>query len=99
MKIAQIAGDGSASLEFDMEPMLGELAGMTWIRNQVGCHWNLAGISVPDDEVTLLVERTIKLAGALVCNNCGELPRRVDSGTCWECRCGKKRLSPLTNPD
>lgn len=99
MNVQQIADDGSASPVLALEPMLGELAGMTWIRNQVGCHWNVAGMSVPDNEVALLAERTIKLAEILVCNNCGELPRRDNSGTCWECRCGGKRLSPLTNPD
>jgi energy-coupling factor transporter ATP-binding protein EcfA2 len=99
MNVQQIADDGSASPALALELMLGELAGMTWIRNQVGCHWNVAGMSVPDNEVALLAERTIQLAETLVCNNCGELPRRDNPGTCWGCRCGRKRLSPLINPD
>jgi energy-coupling factor transporter ATP-binding protein EcfA2 len=99
MNVQQIADDGSASPVLDLEPMLSELAGMTWIRNQVGCHWNVAGMSVPDNEVALLAERTRRLAEALVCDDCGELARRDNSGTYWECRCKRKRLSPRTNPD
>lgn len=99
MKIEQIADDGAVNSTIELEPLFTELCGMTWIRNQVGCHWNTAGMSVPDCEVVLLAERTIKLAQNLVCSKCGELPRRDKSGTCWECRCGKKRLYPLTNTD
>jgi energy-coupling factor transporter ATP-binding protein EcfA2 len=99
MSIQQIAGDGSLGSGLALEPILDELAGMTWIRNQVGCHWNVAGMSVPDNEVALLAENTRRLAEALVCDDCGELARRDNSGTYWECRCKRKRLSPRTNPD
>jgi hypothetical protein len=99
ISIQQIADDGSLGSVLALQPILEVLGGMTWIRNQVGCHWNVAGMSVPDNEVALLAERTIQLAEALVCDDCGELARRDNSGTYWECRCGRKRLSPLTNPD
>lgn len=98
MKIAHVADDGSVSSELALESILNKLAGMTWIRNQVGCHWNVAGMSVSDDNVTLFADCIIELANILVCSSCGELPRRDSSGIYRACRCGEKRLYPLTAP-
>ena len=98
MKIAHVADDGSVSSEFALESLLNKLAGMTWIRNQVGCHWNVTGMSVPDDAVALFADCIIELANILVCSSCGELPRRDSSGVYRACRCGQKRLSPFTVP-
>lgn len=98
MKIAYVADDGSVSSELALESILNKLAGMTWIRNQVGCHWNVAGMSVSGDDVALFADCIIELANILVCSRCGELPRRDSSGIYRACRCGHKRLYPLTAP-
>ena len=98
MKIAHVADDGSVSSELALESILNKLAGMTWIRNQVGCHWNVAGMSVSDDDVALFADCIVELANILVCSSCGELPRRDSSGIYRACRCGQKRLYPLTAP-
>lgn len=81
----------------DLQPLLDELAGMGWIRNQVGCHFNVAGMAVSDDEVLRLGEKTIELTAAVVCDNCGELPSSNKSGSYWNCRCKRTRLSPLVH--
>lgn len=81
----------------ELQPLLDELAGMGWIRNQVGCHFNVAGMSVSDDEVLKLGEKTIELTAAVVCDNCGELPSSNKSGSYWSCRCKRTRLFPLVH--
>ncbi len=98
MKIVHVADDGSVNSEFALESILNKLAGMTWIRNQVGCHWNVAGMSVPDDDVSSFADCIIKFANVLVCSSCGELPRRDSSGVYRACCCGQKRLYPFTVP-
>jgi len=99
LKIEQTDGNGSVVSEFPLSQLIGEIGGTTWIRNQVGCHWNPSGMNVGDGEVEQLAQRTIGLAECLVCEGCGELPRRDDSGSHWECRCRKLRLHPFANPD
>jgi len=64
-----------------------------------GCHWNISGMDVADTEVQDLANVTIELASTLVCENCGELPYRDRSGSYFECRCRRRRLHPLNNPD
>lgn len=45
-------------------------------------------------------ERVIRLAGALLCPYCHQLPRKNKSGSYWECGggCGKIRLYLLPAP-
>jgi hypothetical protein len=99
LKIERTDGNGSVLRSSALGQLLSEIAGTTWIRNQVGCHWNPSGMSVGSGEVKLLAERTIALAESLVCEGCGELPRRDDTGSHWACGCRKLRLHPLGNPD
>ncbi|MFH1726457.1 MAG: AAA family ATPase [Elusimicrobiota bacterium] len=85
-----------------LQPLLDALSEVAWIRNQVGCHWNMKGFDVPDKDVLALAETTVKLADALICTQCGSLPMTRKEGTHWQCRCAKGqtlRLTPLENPD
>jgi len=99
LKAQSVDDSGAITKDIALEPLLNDIAGMTWIRNQVGCHWNIAGLGVPDADIKTFAEKTLSLAQELICENCGELPRKSDSGIYWGCRCGHKRLHPLQNPD
>ena len=99
LNIQYIDASGTVAKEIPLAQLFNDINSMNWIRNQVGCHWNIAGLAVPDSDVITFAEKAIELARALICDNCGELPRKADSGAYWHCRCGQKRLHPLQNPD
>ena len=91
--------DQDNSAEVFLETILARIGSLaSWVRNQVGCHWNISGMDVADSEVRDLANATIELANSLVCENCGELPYR-ETGSYFECRCRRRRLHPLKNPD
>lgn len=98
LKVDRVDGDGVTQGDDAFGQLVSDIGGMTWIRNQVGCHWNTSGMNVGNAEVAQLVKRTIKLAEYVVCNGCGELPRR-NAGSCWECRCRRLRLYPHASTD
>ncbi|MDQ7839164.1 MAG: AAA family ATPase [Thermodesulfobacteriota bacterium] len=85
--------------EIAIESLLTEISSLSWIRNKVGCHWNLSGIEVSDAEVNEFVNLTIKFAESLICEHCGEIPRVEKSGSYHQCGCGRTRLYPCNNPD
>jgi len=64
---------------------------MQFIRNQVGCHFNLAGMNIPDGDVRDFGTATIELVEALTCPNCGSLATRIaNDGTHLRCSCAKR---------
>jgi energy-coupling factor transporter ATP-binding protein EcfA2 len=71
-----------------------------WIRNQVGAHFNPKAAGIADAAIKRFGENVLKLAEALVCPHCQQLPRKNKSGSYWECGhgCGKTRLYPLQLP-
>ena len=70
------------------------LDGLAPFRNWVGAHSNALGQDVPDGQVLELGQRTVDLARAVNCRDCGELAGKR-AGTHWRCRCGRTRLTPL----
>ncbi len=84
--------------EIVLSGLIDEVSGLTWIRNQVGCHFNVLGMEISDADVRQYGELTIKFANALICNKCGELPCRNKSGSYWECKCGSAFMHPFTIP-
>lgn len=88
--------DGSVTLS-PLEPILEEIKTLSWIRNEVGCHFRLDN-NTSDTEVKHFGEITIELAKALICHGCGELPYRDKSGSYWECRCGSAQMHPHKIP-
>ena len=69
-----------------------------WIRNQVGCHFNVTGLALADKDVADFGNNVVDLTRNLVCPSCGSVPRNDKSGSYWECQCKKVRLHPLENP-
>ncbi len=80
-----------------LDPILEEIKSLSWIRNEVGCHFRLDN-NTSDTEVKHFGEITISLAKLLICDGCGELPYRDKSGSYWECRCGYAQILPHKIP-
>ena len=100
LKSQFVSEDRSSCLsEICIEPILTKIGGLGWIRNQVGCHWNISGFDISNSDVMALSNNTTELANALVCESCGQIPLKERSGSYFECQCGRKRLHPVNNPD
>jgi energy-coupling factor transporter ATP-binding protein EcfA2 len=66
---------------------------MLFIRNQVGCHFSLPGMEIPDNDVREFGKTTIELFEALTCPNCGCLASKVNTGgTALRCSCSKQTV-------
>lgn len=97
----EVRAKGQPPRGIPMKPLLDALAETEWIRNQVGCHWNMGGFDVPDKDVQQFGEKTIALAETLICAVCGSLPIRPKGGTHFQCRCADDEglwLYPLESP-
>ena len=84
--------------KISLTDFLSRISLMNWIRNQVGCHFNLLGMDISDSHVRKMVDTTIEFARTLICDECGQLATSDKSGSYWECICRKKRLYPLSKP-
>lgn len=65
-----------------------------FIRNQVGGHYNIDGLGIPDVDVKAFGNATLNLAIALTCRNCGEIPSKGE-GSYFRCSCKKTKMRPL----
>jgi hypothetical protein len=91
-------GSSGAASVTELRSLIQAATQWTWVRNEVGCHFSLAGQGVPDSDVRAFAERSLNLAEAIFCDACGELPARNKSGSYWQCTCGLRRLYPLIPP-
>ena len=66
-------GEGDAQ-QVKIQPFVDAFNPLAFIRNQVGCHFNLAGSEVADGDVESFGKATVNLAEALMCPLCGDLP-------------------------
>ena len=88
----------------DWQPMgataaFDKVSGLQFIRNQVGCHFNLPGFEIPDNDVRAFGQATVEMVDALTCPNCGCLGTKVaNDGTHLRCSCSKRaiRMTPVT---
>jgi hypothetical protein len=71
-----------------------ETGRLVFLRNQVGCHFNVSGGEVSNDDVRAFGEATSKLVRAVTCQVCGEIPSR-NKGDHFACSCGKTKMRPL----
>ena len=63
-----------------------QIRDMTFLRNQVGAHFNVAGAAVADADVQHFADLTVKLAEALSCPTCGQIPGKK-TATHFQCSC------------
>ena len=77
----------------DSRAAFDQVAGLQFIRNQVGCHFSPPGMEIPDDEVRGFGAATIALVGALACPSCGALAtKKSNDGTHLRCTCTKRAV-------
>jgi hypothetical protein len=100
MQVERIDAAGIPQPPILLQPIIEDLPSMAWIRNQVGAHFNTAGLMVPNSDVQQFAIQTLDLADAVACPVCGAIPDKNKSGSYWECgaNCGKTRLYPLEQP-
>lgn len=84
----------------ELKPLIEAATEYTWVRNQAGAHFNVNAASIPDNMVREFARRALALADALVCPQCGQLPKNNKSGEYWQCggTCKTRRLRPLQAP-
>jgi hypothetical protein len=90
------ASASTVSQTTDILPLLEAVDSLAWIRNQVGAHFNLAGMDLTDTQIADFAKSTCALLDNLVCLQCGELPRK-NTGSFFSCGCKARELHPLTS--
>ena len=75
-------------------PFYEDTGRLSFVRNQVGCHFNLAGEDVSDNDVRTFGKATSALVKAIACHKCGQIPTRR-KGDHFACTCGKTKMRPL----
>jgi len=74
-----------------------KIRGMVFLRNQVGAHFNAAGAAVSDADIQDFADSTVRLAEALSCPTCGQIPGKK-TATHFQCSCTDSfdvRMLPL----
>lgn len=84
--------------EVALTPYFEELKKLSFIRNQVGAHFNLSGSDVSDGEIESFAKNTLELALQITCPESGAFPDRKDSGAYHETRSKSLRLFPFQEP-
>jgi len=77
-----------------VQPFADAIASLAFIRNQVGCHFNLAGCDVANTDIKEFATATLDLANTLMCPCCGDVPTRR-AGSFFECGCKQSKMLPL----
>jgi len=94
------AGDGQETVEASVgvaqaiTPFYDDMGRLLFLRNQVGCHFNLAGGETSDADVRAFGKATSLLVKSIACHECGQIPSRR-RGDHFACTCGKTRMRPL----
>lgn len=99
MKVERLDETNVVTETILIEPLLDILRKLTWIRNQIGSHFNVVGEEVSDSDVRNFGQSTLMLAKALVCPISGEIPNKNRQGKCWESESGRTYLYPLMIPE
>jgi len=94
----EVMEKGSLINSIPLLDIISRIDAIDWIRNQVGCHFNLSGASLSDKDVCDFGNLVVDFSRILICPECGSLPKNEKSGSYWECQCKKIRLHPLNMP-
>lgn len=98
LKVLKIIDTSDSNLETELKPFIDNIFSQVWLRNQVGCHFNINGQNLSSSEVDSFLNNVIEFGKAIICSECGELPRRKKDGSFWQCSCGRIQLLPLERP-
>jgi energy-coupling factor transporter ATP-binding protein EcfA2 len=95
-KLLKVKKDGQ---EIEIKPILDAATSSQWIRNQVGCHFNLLGSDITDKDVQDFAISVVQISEILLCPKCMNLPKK-NTGSFWTCGCKDNPLElyPLTQP-
>jgi hypothetical protein len=101
LRVEHLDDAGNITKSFDLIPLIKAVTADSWIRNQVGAHFNPDSAGISDSMVRVFGENVLSFADAILCEHCHQLPRKNKSGSYWECGagCGKIRLYPLAMPN
>lgn len=100
LRTEQLDRSGDVETSTALDRLLDAASADSWIRNQVGAHFNPNAAGISDAMVRKFGENVVALADAMICSHCHQLARKNKSGSYWECGggCGKIRLYPLQAP-
>lgn len=92
-------GDDPTWEDTDLSTPFQEVRKLQFIRNQVGAHFNVAGLSLSDRDVETFGQSALALALAIRCAACGQIPSGNRGGHLG-CRCKKNQteLTPTKAP-
>jgi len=89
--------DGEVWTAVELTTQYQRVKDIEFIRNQVGCHFNLTGLDIADADVINFGEATLELVKGLTCLECGMIPSRtLPDKTGYRCKCNNMRLNPFT---
>lgn len=74
-----------------------QIRSLAFLRNQIGAHFNVAGSVIADADVQQFADLTVKLAEALSCQTCGQIPGKRTAAH-FQCSCTEPnavRMLPL----
>jgi energy-coupling factor transporter ATP-binding protein EcfA2 len=80
--------------QISLKALYDKISNGTFIRNQVGAHFNPDGAGISDADIEAFGKRAAEFVSSLICPLCRAIPRR-EKGTHFECGCGKTRMEPL----
>jgi hypothetical protein len=92
------AGEVVVAESHSLRSLLREILNVCSVRNDVGCHFKFEAGDITDAEVKGFAEKTLELAGLLICPDNGDFPNKDRSGSYWETKNGLLRLKPLSEP-
>ena len=98
LKAFRTAATHEGKSEVLLKELIDKATAKSWVRNEVGCHFNSMAADVTDSEIREFAELVVQLSETIICEKCGQFPDRRPSGSFWQCPCGEVELSPLVNP-
>lgn len=97
LRIEHFADDRTLSETIEIKDKFELIKASVWVRNQVGAHFNLAGLEVSDQEVLDFGNATVDFARAIICPHSGSIPHKKN-GTCWASPKNRTLMHPLERP-
>lgn len=100
LKVEHLDDLGNLVKTIELFPLINTATADTWIRNQVGAHFNPNSSGISDNMIRTFGENALAFADAVLCEKCHQLPIKNKSGSYWECGggCGKIHLFPILAP-